>query len=171
MDLGFGPGSYTQEQSVGGDAKMTGLVGNFALRIGGTLFPGFVLGGGLVGNSMSKPETEDSGEVFDTSDASLGLGELQVFALYYPMPERGLHLLVSAGYGSLSVSEGYSSRDLKMEGLVLGGGVGYDFWVSPQWSLGPAFVLTYGSLNSTDDSFDRSGTFVAPVIAFTATYH
>ncbi|MGC4066678.1 MAG: hypothetical protein QM784_18990 [Polyangiaceae bacterium] len=94
-----------------------------------------------------------------------------MFALYYPMPRRGLHFLFSAGYGSLSVSDGYSSHDMEMEGVVLGGGVGYDFWVSSQWSLGPAFVMSYGMLDGKDDTSDRAGTFSAPTIAFTATYH
>jgi hypothetical protein len=173
MDLGFGPGRYSEASSGVDQMRMNGAVVSIALRLGGTLFPGFVLGGGFVSNQMVNPKFKDlrTGETFSGSDNSLDLGEFQVFALYYPMPSRGLHFLLSAGYGTLSVSDGYTSRDLDMEGLVLGGGVGYDFWVSSQWSLGPAFVLTYGMLDGKNDELDRSGTFSAPVLAFTATYH
>jgi hypothetical protein len=172
MDLGFGPGWYKEEISGQELGTASGVTGMFAIQLGGTLFPGFVLGGGLVGNNMVNPKWKDSsGATSTTSDMSLGLSEIQIFAAYYPDPHGGLHLLGSAGYGSLSMTIDNTSYDVNMAGLVVGGGIGYDFWVSSQWSLGPMFVVTHGMLNGTSNNSDYKATFTAPVLAFTATYH
>jgi Autotransporter beta-domain len=172
MDLGFGKGFYTQKSSGQDLWTASGVDVAFALRLGGTVFPGFVLGGGIVSNSIVSPTIKDNGETITTdSDTSIGLGELQLFAAYYPDPHGGFHLLGSVGFGAASVSQNNRSESLDVAGLVLGGGIGYDFWVSSQWSLGPTFELTYASLNGSGDNSELSATYVAPVLSFTATYH
>jgi len=177
MDLGIGSSWYTEKNSGTELGTATGITGMFALRLGGTIFPGFVLGGGIVGNSMVNPTYKDArtGNSSKDSNVSIGLSELQLFALYYPNPKGGFHVMGSCGYGSLSVTVNGVQYNTSLKGLVVGGGVGYDFWVSPQWSLGPSLVLTHGIMSATETStagnVDFSATFTAPVVAFTATYH
>jgi hypothetical protein len=52
-------------------------------------------------------------------------------------------------------------------------GVGYEFWVGSQWSLGgiARLLLVSGSLRADGSEVDFSGKGYAPSLLFTATHH
>jgi hypothetical protein len=61
--------------------------------------------------------------------------------------------------------------DTNISGIALGGGLGYSFWVSEQWSIGPALLITHGILSRNESNVNYSANFTAPTLVFTGTYH
>lgn len=175
LSLGFGPGWLNEEAKdpsavvvLGSDeVAMSAVTGMFEVLVGGTPVPGLVLGGALTGHSMVNPTMEVDGEKLETEDTSVGISQLSLFANWYPDPRQGFYLHGSVGYGSATVTVDDVTYDVESDGLVLGAGLGYDFWVGDEWSVGPQFRFTYAPL----DSDAVSDTFISPILAFTATYH
>jgi hypothetical protein len=54
---------------------------------------------------------------------------------------------------------------------VVGAGVGYDFWIADEWSLGPQFRFTYGHLTGEEEGVDGTDDFILPTLAISATFH
>jgi hypothetical protein len=120
------------------DASVSGGALLLELYFGGTLAPGLVLGGFLSGMSAPGPEAEVGEATFETSDdASLGLGSLGLYADFYPDPQGGFHLLGTLGYAQVTFDDGDGTVEAATSsGLALGAGLGYDAFVSDEWSLG-----------------------------------
>ncbi len=181
MGLGFGPGWLTESVSVSGqpefENKFNGLTVNIEFLLGGTLGSGFVLGGGLIANSMVNPSLQIDGEdVNEPGDTTIQLSTLALFANFYPNPKEGLNFQALVGYGQLSLTIDNESQNIgDIGGLVLGAGLGYDFWVGKQWSIGPSARLLYGSLSDEQDfggaSAEISESWIAPTLSFVATLH
>jgi hypothetical protein len=174
LSAGVGPGWFTEEQEVFGESReveASGPTAMFELLIGGTPAPGLVVGGGLMGHSVINPTLEANGREFETEDTSVGVSQAALFVNYHIDPHAGFCLLGSVGYGVGVVTVEDESRDTDTDGLVLGFGLGYDFWVGSQWSIGPSFRLTYAALSNEEDGLEVSDTFVSPTLGFTATYH
>lgn len=174
LSLGFGKGWFSEEatsQNVDYSSEATGLTAEFAVQLGGTIAPGFVLGGGLIGTSMVDPTFKIDGRTFSTNNSSVGLSQLQLFGVFYPDPHGGFFLQASVGYAQLQAKIDGVNYDTDISGVALGGGVGYDFWVSEQWSIGPALLITHGILSRSESNVDYSASFTAPTLAFTGTYH
>ena len=89
------------------------------------------------------------------------LYSVALFADIYPDPKGGFHIMPSLGWGFLFP---YFSP----KGLVLGVGVGYDYWVGPEVSMGVMARITYAPLH---DGSDASYTIYAPALLYTVTYH
>lgn len=174
LSLGLGKGWFSEEanaQNVVYSSEATGLTAEFAVQLGGTLAPGFVVGGGLTGTSMVDPTFNVNGQTVATTNSSVGLSQLQLFGVFYPDPHGGLFLQASVGYAQLQAKIDGVNYDTDISGVALGGGVGYDFWVSEQWSIGPAVLITHGILSRSESNVDYSASFTAPTLAFTGTYH
>ena len=74
------------------DDRMEGHGGSFDLQMGGTLLPGFVLGGGLFISGMPHEDVRAADEPVDEDNpGSLGTIALGPFVDYYPDPESGFH--------------------------------------------------------------------------------
>jgi len=176
MGLGFGPGWLTETFSESGlpdvETNVRGLTVNVEFLFGGTLGSGFVLGGGLIGNSMINPTFEVGGDEVSTSDTTVQLSTIALFTNIYPDPKAGLNFQALVGYGQLSVTVDDETQNLgDVGGLVVAGGVGYDFWVGKQWSIGPAARLLYGALGDDQGGAEVSETWISPTLSFVATYH
>ena len=79
---------------------------------------------------------------------SFTLYSLALFADIYPDPKGGFHIMPSLGWGVRILSRSAP------KGPVLGGGVGYDFWVGSEVSMGVMGRLTYAPLHDyeSDDT-------------------
>ena len=132
------------ERSVSGAAALV------ELYLGGTPVPGLVLGGFLSGMSAPNPKAKFNGaSVGSDDDATLGLGSIGPYVDYYPDVQGGLHVLGTLGYGLLSFDDGSGNGDdatssETSSGFTLGAGIGYDAFVSDEWSLGALARLSYG---------------------------
>lgn len=168
---------------IGGTAKGTlagtALTGQIA--VGGSIQPGFVLGGGLLLHHVPSPSASDPtfGAIHLGQDLNFQPSTLLLigpYVDYYIAPASGLHFQGSIGYGHLSLGEGRGSTN----GIVFvpeqsGGGLaamlggGYDWWVSDAWSLGVLGQLTFG-IGSGDDSTGLNWTHhvLVPSLLFSA---
>jgi hypothetical protein len=107
-----------------------------------------------------------------SSDTNLQLSTLALFTNIYPDPQAGLNLQVVLGYGGLSLTvDGESQPIGDIDGLVLGAGIGYDFWVGKQWSIGPSARLLYGMLGDEQTDGEVTESWISPTLSFVATYH
>jgi hypothetical protein len=138
-----------------------GIGGNYELALGGTAGRGVVVGG------MVSPKVllvTESGVPIPLFASFLG-----PFVDLYPDPSNGLHVLGAIGVGSASYN-GHLAPAL--EAMV---GLGKEWWVGEQWSIGVLGRLsastarvTYSSSAATDG--DRSSiTVLSGLVTFT--YH
>jgi hypothetical protein len=177
---------FDEEYEMQGDLSGVAQVG--ALMIGGTVASGLVLGGGVWG--VNAPSATYEGDIssvgFNANDvaagqqADVGLASVSLigpFLAWYPDPTRGLYGELGAGLALATIGGVYeqtATGELDIDeyegagwGAVLG--IGYDFWIGEQWSLGVLGRVSYTSVSvSTEtNTFDA----FAPAIAGTATYH
>jgi hypothetical protein len=168
------------------EGDVSGIAQVGALMLGGTVAEGLVLGGGVWG--ANAPATTYEGDiqnlavnrVAEAEQADVGLASVSVlgpFLAWYPDPMGGLHGEVAAGFALASIngfSELRGSDVLEIEDYEGGGwgvvlGVGYDFWIGEQWSLGVLGRVSYASVGQTSDT--NTLTAFIPAIAGTVTYH
>jgi hypothetical protein len=95
---------------------------------------------------------------------------------YYFQPNGGLHMPMSLGFAvvrGLDAEGGRFNRDSTALGAGLLIGVGYEWWVSDEWSLGILGRLTGIVATSKDDDGRRWVHAIgsAPSVLFTATYN
>lgn len=176
MGLNVGPLGVTEKYELNGqespnESEFSGMTSGFDLLIGGTPATGFALGGALIVTNTSDP-TVKIGGVEGTADGSLILGGIGVFANYYLDPTAGLHFQGLLGYGSLDYvrSDGASGTN-DPSGAFLGLGVGYDFWIGDEWSVGPFGRVLYGSFTSEVTGAKATDTYLYPSIGVAFTLH
>jgi hypothetical protein len=174
MSLGLGPGSATEDLTGSPQYKWSGTGIMMDLMLGGSPIPGFVLGGAFVFHEISSPTIKSGGQSLDTSglDVSLNLATIGLFTAIYPDPKSGFNLHALVGYSTVSVSIGGTNYDVgSPSGVSLMGGLGYDFWISDQWSLGPDFRIAYCNAKTTVGTATDEMSMFIPTLSFTATYH
>ncbi len=158
-------------QSAGDDGKITGFSTGFDLLLGGTLAPGFVLGGGLLGVTTSNPHLK-RGPFEADADGTMILAGAALFANYYFDPTQGFNLQGLVGYGALDyVDEGGASGGNDPSGIIFGIGAGYDFWISDQWSIGPFGRVLMGSMSASAGGAEASQFILYPNIGVAFTLH
>lgn len=167
FNAGLGYLSTSGEPLPGFEESVSGVSSPFAFWLGGTVGP-VAIGGGFFTDYVFSPSYEANGiEAPDGADLSLMLFSLGVFADIYPDPHSGLHIMPYLGWGGVELSVNGNSGGSDPTGLVTAVGVGYDFWVASEWSLGVMGRFAYAPLSMNDTAY---GT-IAPAILFTATYH
>lgn len=173
MSLGFGAGSSTQNYSTT-EVKYSGAAMMFDLMIGGSPLPGFVLGGALVGHRILNPNIKINGGDFGTAgdNESLDLSTLGLFTAIYPDPKSGFNIHALVGYSTISFQTENTRSTQNPVGLSVMGGVGYDFWVGDQWSLGPDLRFAYANTSYDEgNGIENKVSMFVPTLSFTATYH
>jgi opacity protein-like surface antigen len=170
----IGPGYLTTspaaDEGADIDIKYSGFGVGGGLLFGGTPAPGLVIGGGTANVVALSPKITVEGEESDLGDGdlTLNLSTLGVFGTYYPDPNAGLNLHLMVAYGVLSVSDSDGDdSDNNPSGVAITAGVGYDFWVAQEWSIGVLGRFTYAALSYEDVSFPT----LAPALLATFTYH
>lgn len=154
--------------------------GGFAIEfaLGGTVADGLVIGGGLYAAGANtikwKADNLDSDGV---SGGTGSIGLLGVLADYYPNPKEGFHVQGALGIGTMSY-EKHARSGIPLENWSGGGGgamlgVGYEFWVGQQWSIGALarVLMVSNTLRGEDTGVDFSAKGYAPSLLFGATNH
>jgi opacity protein-like surface antigen len=175
MELGAGylmmPGTL-EGGSSSLDVDISGMGGLGGLLLGGTPADGLVIGGGSLASVVSKP-TIKVGDFEDEADDDLSLSLLGPFVQYYPDPTGGLHFELLLGYASASGTD--DDADEAATGFGVSAGVGHEWWVSEEWSLGVAGRFHYANVKYESDSGNTTITqkynAMVPGVVFTATYH
>jgi hypothetical protein len=190
MRFGSGLAVYDEDlqsrESVVYDGKVKSRTRGIAtvseLALGGTIAPGLVLGGGiytadLVASTL-KLEKGSAGEPPDELDTQLR--NLVLFAPFidlYPNPRYGFHVQGALGLAVLTPRVFGSSATERSEYAAVGGGlmlgVGYEFWVADEWSLGILGRATVNVLTGKDDDDVRwiHVPITSPSFMVTLTYH
>jgi len=136
------------------------------LVVGGSIKPGFVIGGALFFNHMPSPsatDAESQGPLGTTPITEIdfdptSLTVIGPFVDYYFNPGSGLHVQGAIGYGLLSLGQGSDRgtgnrrvQDQSGSGFAAVVGGGYEWYVSDSWGLGILGQLMFG-LGSGEDS-------------------
>lgn len=168
LNAGLGYLSTSAEAS-GLKASYSGVSIPSSLLLGGTVGP-VVIGGGFFTDYAPSPsaELEFGGQtVTSTTDFSLYLIGIGVFADIYPDAHGGLHFQPFIGWGGLEASSNGNAGGSDPTGLVLAVAGGHDWWVGDEWSIGVMGRIAYAPLKLNDTSYNT----IAPAILATFTYH
>jgi len=140
------------------------------LWIGGTPTAGLAMGGALSLLSATSTTRRVDGES-RSGDVSGATGLLGFFVDGFPDPERGFHFGGALGLASTTAKVQSNSDEFKGGGVGLGAWLGYDMFVSPQWSLG-GMVRFMGSLSREQRGGVNYQTSLGGAsLSFTALYH
>jgi hypothetical protein len=179
LSTGFGP--YNESISRKGEDPHTTVsgvatTGDFA--IGGSPRPGLVLGGAIWSTSVLVADARtDAGELVPPSAAQRSsYSVIGPWMDYYFRPDGGLHMPASLGFAVVRGLDAPGAR-FDRDNVALGAGflvgLGYEWWVSDEWSVGILGRLSGIIATSKDDDgrrwFHAIGS--APSVLFTATYN
>ena len=168
IGVNFGLGSLSSDSTTFGDESISGFTSGTDFLFGGTPVPGLVIGGGLVSTIAPGPKYELRDQEIEL-DGTLYMFGLMGFVNYYIDPHEGFHLQAFAGYGALDfVTDAGQSGGNDPHGPFFGGGLGYDFWISDQWSIGPFARVLYGTMSSEGAD---SVSYLYPSIGVAFTLH
>lgn len=151
---GAGLGYYsTSAEFAGRDESLSGLSIPMELLVGGSIFSGFVVGGGLSVDYAPSPSYTQNGMDVSIADVSQFLIAIGPFVDFYPDPDAGYHGQFRIGWGGLetSVDGGVGGSD--PTGLVMSLGGGYDYWLTDVLGVGGLARFTYAPLSQNDVTF------------------
>jgi hypothetical protein len=158
--------------------SVNGIAHTADIAVGTTIQPGVVIGAGFWTSTVLASSTRAfDGEVTMSSAAQNPTSWVAGPWLdYYFDPRRGLHIPAALG---VAVINGFDvegprlSRNNDAWGAGLLVGLGYEWWISEQWSLGVLGRATaIAAMNKSEDGrswFHLAGT--APSILLSATYN
>jgi hypothetical protein len=164
--LSFNAGLGYLSSSTDPDVHYSGASLPSALWLGGTVGP-VVIGGGFFGDYAFAPGVTAGGQDVPFDDFSMTLISFGAFADIYPDVHGGFHVMPYLGWGGLESSSNGNSGGSDPTGLVMAVGVGYDWFVAPEWSLGVMGRFAYAPLKMNDRTYST----IAPAVLFTVTYH
>ncbi len=173
MALGGGALAATYESSTaaGAEAEVGGGGVGIDLWLGGTPWPGLVIGGAITGNSAANPRVETSAGSSSADKTNLSATMLGLFVDGFPDPEGGLHIGGMLGLATLT----YTDKDNDEERRHGGGGaalwVGYAGWIGSDWSLGGMLRGTVQATENEDSDLDEQARARSLSIMLTALYH
>jgi Autotransporter beta-domain len=152
---------------------LQGGAGVLEVYLGGMPTPGLAIGGFLSGASAIGPSVRVNGFRASSSDTSLTLATIGPYIDYYPSPRKGFHILGTLGFARLTLSfdDGTISADDSGTGFTLGGGVGYDWWVSRDWTIGILGRFTFASTSRTFDGLSVSESTFLPAVLFSVSFN
>lgn len=159
------------------DVSLRSLGASLELWIGGTLQPGLVVGGLLMGMSGESDAGVVGGE--GGNSASFSGSQLGVFLDAYPNPREGYHfggLLALAGTAlETDAASGVAATKYDGRGVGLAVFAGLDAWIGEQWSAGVQLRLG-GNLTRDESKLDgvaveKQGTTYAAAVLGTLVYH
>lgn len=158
------------------EKKVSGGGLAFDFLLGGSPMPGLVIGGALLIDTAPNPTVKADGDEID-SDFEASYGFFGPFIDGYFDPEGGFHVGGAIGFSGTTLD---NKDDKDDDDKTFGGGgaavwIGYDAWVSSQWSLGGMLRLSGGSgkreLTRNDVDVEEKATTGTFAILFTALYH
>ena len=141
--------------------------------LGGTPFPGLVIGGMAFTARIDPVFVEEGRRVTPDDDSvKLTLLHLGPFVDWYPDPRRGFHVQASAAFAAQVESD---TKGNPLEPSAIGAafalGAGYEWFLGGEFSLGGKAGVAFGGLRRNAPEGRESTLFLIPELALTATYH
>jgi hypothetical protein len=168
-------------EPLGADASVTGGAGVFDIAMGGTVGSGVVIGGMLILHNVLSPVLELDDGTSAELGGDLGFHVLAAFVDWFPDVRGGFHFGAGLGMAFAFAPAPDASVFDYVGGIgpALSAHLGYDFWISNQWSLGGMLRWTGASLVGQDTvnvaNQDVTGSEEDRVsvlgLTFTALYH
>jgi hypothetical protein len=164
------------------EARNRGIATSSDIAIGGTVAPGWVIGGGIYTVDLIASTLRTSGASLTEIPAELdpGLRNSSIigpFVDWYPNVRGGFHAQAALGLATLTPRLfGHPATD-DSEYLALGGGLligaGYEWWIADEWSLGVLTQFGARFLSGEDDAGAGWSHVVttSPNLSVTLTYH
>jgi hypothetical protein len=181
LRLGLGGGSMGTSASFdpddGSTFETSGGCLAFDIAVGGTPVPGFVIGGDYAFQEAFKPHFKvrtSSRSAEGDGNTNTVFGLLGVFTDWFPNPRGGFHLGGTLGFAVLSVADENGNLDNSRSENGFGGAlrIGYDAWVSRDWSLGVLGQFVGGRVGSdTSNSVSERDSVATFSVLFTALYY
>ncbi len=184
LRIGNGFGAFDERLSAGSGASEVnarnrgiGTLGELAL--GGTIAPGWVLGGGVYACDVLAGTFRSSGAAVPAElDPGLrNAGLIGPFIDVYPDSHAGLHFQGAMGLATLTPRVFGHPATERSEYLALGGGLmfgaGYEVWIGDEWSLGVLARTTLAFVTGEDEEGTRFRHLLvtSPGLLVTLTYH
>jgi hypothetical protein len=140
------------EASGGGTTPVT------EVAIGYAPWPGIVIGVGAYTATIPGHTVTSNNEF--TGDYGIRLSQLAIFGLlldYYPWADGGFHFQASPGVGTYVAGAGTAAPGSPLAqahssagfGFMLG--VGYEWWIADQWSMGLMGRFLYAATSGSDN--------------------
>jgi hypothetical protein len=155
------------------DANVSGVGTQADIAIGGSIFDGFVLAFRVgIGALPELTFTDKDQRRSDLIDTTI-MPEVGPLLLIHPMPDLGLHFFFNPSITGMDLDSTTFELDAGMFGYSLAGGIGYEAWLSEQWSVGGQLRIDGSRLSEVNrtDSGDGKMTLWSPTLQVTATYH
>lgn len=148
----------------------------FDLAIGGTPVPGFVIGGDYAFQEAFRPRLKLSSRSITTegdSNVNTVFGLLGPFVDWFPDPRGGFHFGGTLGFAVLAVANDNGNIDNSASENGFGGALrlGYDAWISNDWSLGVLGQFVGGRVSAETNSVTERDSVQSFSVLFTALYH
>jgi hypothetical protein len=155
------------------DGTLHGGAGVLEIYLGGMPVRGLAIGGFLSGASAVGPSITVNGFSASDSNTSLTLVTVGPYIDYYPEPRKGFHILGTLGYANVKASfdDGTLSANSSAGGPTIGVGIGYDWWVGRDWSIGILGRFTYAQTSRTIEGLHTSEQTVLPALLFSVSYN
>lgn len=177
---GLGMNLDVDDQGRPGSAKASGPALLTEIALGGTLGESLVLGFGVftsdVSNNRALTLRMEGANPYSVNARvdELSAGVVGPFLDYYFDPHRGLHLQGAVGIGVTSFERQSDREQVLLGGLGVMLGVGHEWWVGEQWSLGVLARVLWTGVGGEDpvsSDLTYSGSAFVPGLLMTATYH
>lgn len=156
-----------------GRTRISGFGESSSISAGGTPFRGLVLGGRVWTTRVSPSFVEHGAHVTPDDDSvKETLARIGPFADWYPDPSRGFH--VQLGFElAIQVESDVKGNLIKPGnyGPAASVGLGYEWFVSKQFSLGFVARMAFGYGTRSLDGADEHTLWEAPELALVYTYH
>ncbi len=194
MSFGFGAlvGSWSPS-SLSYSPSLVGFAEHYELALGGTPFPGLVIGGGLFGAIAGSPmySWTTRGSDIKIPGGSIISEIIGPFVNVYPKPAGGFHFMAALGPAGINQSSGGAQKlcytlptascqvvgtpPTPYSGVGVGfvAGAGYEVFVADHWSIGGLvrIMYTYGNLSPNDRiQPDAKLSTFTPGLMFAATF-
>ena len=173
MRLGIGGGYLSADVSTDPstfDVKLTGGALSVDFMFGGSPADGLAIGGAYFFTQSSGPDAEIDG-VSREIGANLNFGIIGLFVDGFPDPEGGFHVGGLFGLAAATISDDDGTIEGGDRGFGGGAFIGYDWWISDQWSLGAMFKATAGSLSNESGNLTENVAVQNYAVTFEALLH
>lgn len=151
------------------NSSIYGEAGEADVYFGGALFPGFFLGGTASDITVNQASfSQNDVSLYTPYNLRMNLFTFGPYVDWYPSPRGGFHILGSFGPSNLTLS---AVSNVSATGGYVSGGVGYDWWISRQCTLGVLGKLTYSSETYTDNNGSFAENTSGGAVLFSVSYH
>jgi len=139
--------------------RYTGFGSTASFALGATPFETIVLGGEVSVHAVNQLRLEQGAldPLAGCQECGYGLKHVSVgaLALIYPIADLGLNGGLSAGYVALEERTGTEAQTRTYTGIVISPQLGFEEFVSEQWSIGLVVRLTLSSSSTDEDPAGR----------------